>query len=1233
MIMKDYSDITIVIIGNDGTGKTTLVKLLRERGYSAWERSVDNINEYPNSLLNPKEIDKLTLGLFNPDELRNLENKMFRPKTFWFLLDSDIEIIKKRIDNRSEKDHIFETSKSLHYFRKRYLQFAYSLGIPIINNNESLEITYDSIIEFITNTKKYYDIHNFMLHGKSQNDLQQYIHTEYINKTEDFLYPLLSNLFGPINESNSDKIIEPNDIICTNNEITGPTGRICTNNKINSEGNKITGPTGLICTNNKINNNIWLEKLVEGESKQVYIIRDKWDYFKNKVIIFLKPTIYSHSRQSTGEIKGIEKIRASATNFFLEIMWRNGLDHSYYCINNNGVILSELIKDIPMIEVVVKRYCAGTDKHSYYGMVNMSNFCDLRENVSADPKYKGGAYVRFDWRNPNHLINGRNPVESPWYYIYENKVGKEKFFEEFLCKYCKPLGDKCLPEHLAKREIDVDTAKRNVLKLFYSISHYFDMMGLEIQDACFMIDRSGSLFWSEINQDCMRIKSKNNSFDKDIWRTGGSDVKEKILDKWGQFNPLLSQCLIKNTFLSEHCYERYPYHNYLIKELEMIEPDAEYNKIYQELLPITSKRVMVTCDLYNGKPTLVKSGKVMEHHSNEDINKALEFISVFPDILVVDLNGAMGEGNNRKLIKENATKYYTHCGGGLRTIEDIQDVLSASARRIVVSTNISKDFIDRIPKERLIVELSINENNQILTHGRKGFNNNNLLEVLDYLSKLGVEAISVTFHKTEGHLSGIDRIHVSNVYNILSNYKFEKIYIAGGISTIDDIKFIWSLGCIPQLGSALWKKHILVGDIYCAMLSATDESEIPAIIQSNDGKVKGLIYMNKQSIMKTCEDRLLWRYSRRHRRIMLKGESSGNIQKILKMSVDCDSDTLLITVDSSKPFCHTGNTSCFSLQTSIKGNLIDLMNHISHASKDPSGYSNRMIKYPGLALMKTMEEFWEVVTTDYLGSTDEILNHKIRECCDFLAHFLMYLSSHNVNMEDIFNELNARRWNPKLITPSQSSSNNVFVIGITGNKYSKKTDDFAENILGIRILRGSGRDMRISYNIIDPDKIKQYGFLENKSLSFVGVRPKDMPSLLSTGKINAAITYNTVMDNFPEVSQLLTSIPDPDLSLCLIHRVNETVSIDQSNKILVAAEHPIHVEKFLYNRFKLTDKFSLDRIIGSSETFLVNPTSKKYTLCDALVESGKTLHENGLAVWETILPHGNVTIGLYISKD
>lgn len=1200
---------TIIVIGNDGTGKTSIVKYLRECGYSAWERSVFDIEAYPKHLVSPKEIDKLTLSLpldvIDSESFSNLEKRMFQDKVYWFLLDLDVETIQNRISKRDILDPIYETSNSLSYYRKRFLQFAYSMGIPVISNVGSLEDTVSHMLDFIRTPGKYQTIHNFMLHGKTKADLERYINYIPPSYEGDFLYPILSSVFG---------------------EISPEISKSCSDD-------------------------IGIYKLIEGESKQVFCIWDRWGYFHNKVIIFLKPTIYSHSKQSTGEITGLEKIRAKATNYFLEIMWRNGLNHSYYCVNNNGVILSERINDVPLIEVVVKRYCAGTDKYSYYGMNNMENFCYHKESGSTDARYTGGPYVRFDWRNPNHIVtydnSMRNPVESPWYYIYESKVGKERFFTEFLQKYCKPLGDKCIPEHLAKREINTETAKRSVLRMFYSISYYLHKMNLEIQDVCFMVDKTGSLFWSEINQDCMRIKPINpelTGYDKDLWRVGGSDAKQNILDKWGEFNPLLASCLTESTFLSEECYKTYPYYREIRDEITKIDADDEYKSLYRSLLPIAPRRVMVTCDIYDGKPALVKSGTVVEYHSDENVDKALQYISIFPDILTVDLNAALSEGNNRELIKNNATKYYTHCGGGIRSIHDVQDILSTSARRIVISTNLSEEFIRQIPKDRLIVELSVNEKNEIMTHGRKGIYGSSLVSTAEYLYNNGVQSISVTFHKTEGHLKGLDKSQVQRVYDILSVHKFDKIYIAGGISSIEDMEFIWSLGeksqkviAIPQLGSAIWKGKLSIGEIYCAMLSATDESEIPAIIQSNDGKVKGLIYLNREAIINTCKDRLLWRYSRRHDRVMLKGESSGNVQKVIKMSVDCDADSLLITVDTTHPFCHTGNTSCFSLQTSIKGNLVDLMQHIAKSSQSPSSYSNRMTKYPGLALMKTMEEFWEVVTSEHISNNGEKLDllakHKLRECCDFLAHFLMYLTSRNVNIEDIFNELNARRWNPRLIRPIPQDQSDVYVIGITGNKYSKKTDDFIKDILGIRLIRPNGRDMKIDYEVVDFDKVKEAGIPSDRLLSFVGVRPKDMPTLLTTGKINAAVTYNTVMENFPTVSKLVTSIPDYDLRLALIHRNDEEININQEGKILIAAEHPIHVETHLYKKFGLTDKFSLDRVIGSSETFLVNTTSKKYSLCDALVDSGLTLKENGLEIWDTILDRGQVRIGLYAALD
>ncbi len=87
---------------------------------------------------------------------------------------------------------------------------------------------------------------------------------------------------------------------------------------------------------------------------------------------------------------------------------------------------------------------------------------------------------------------------------------------------------------------------------------------------------------------------------------------------------------------------------------------------------------------------------------------------------------------------------------------------------------------------------------------------------------------------------------------------------------------------------------------------------IPAIIQDHrTGKVLMLGYMNKQTLKETIEgDRpVFWSRSRKDR--WIKGETSGNIQKIKEILFDCDGDALVIKVEQKGPVCHTKHLSCF----------------------------------------------------------------------------------------------------------------------------------------------------------------------------------------------------------------------------------------------------------------------------------------------------------------------------------
>lgn len=105
---------------------------------------------------------------------------------------------------------------------------------------------------------------------------------------------------------------------------------------------------------------------------------------------------------------------------FLEMLKRNNIKHSYICINKEGIILSHLV-EVNALEIVFKKEWLGTDKYSYMGMQKCRQICD------ANNCYAGGIYVRFDWRNPNHIFTVAPSItlnEDPYYYLVEKNVGK-----------------------------------------------------------------------------------------------------------------------------------------------------------------------------------------------------------------------------------------------------------------------------------------------------------------------------------------------------------------------------------------------------------------------------------------------------------------------------------------------------------------------------------------------------------------------------------------------------------------------------------------------------------------------------------------------------------------------------------------------------------------------------------------------------------------------------------------
>lgn len=87
---------------------------------------------------------------------------------------------------------------------------------------------------------------------------------------------------------------------------------------------------------------------------------------------------------------------------------------------------------------------------------------------------------------------------------------------------------------------------------------------------------------------------------------------------------------------------------------------------------------------------------------------------------------------------------------------------------------------------------------------------------------------------------------------------------------------------------------------------------LPAVVVEEKTKeILMLAYMNKEAYQKTLETKKTWFYSRSRQTLWNKGETSGHVQHVQSLYLDCDQDSIVIIVNQIGPACHTGEKTCF----------------------------------------------------------------------------------------------------------------------------------------------------------------------------------------------------------------------------------------------------------------------------------------------------------------------------------
>ena len=189
-------------------------------------------------------------------------------------------------------------------------------------------------------------------------------------------------------------------------------------------------------------------------------------------------------------------------------------------------------------------------------------------------------------------------------------------------------------------------------------------------------------------------------------------------------------------------------------------------------------------------------------------------------------------------------------------------------------------------------------------------------------------------------------------------------------------------------------------------LKFDEKGLIPAIVQDHYTKqVLTLAYMNAETLALTIAEGRTVFWSRSRQEIWRKGETSGNVQRVVSITADCDKDALVIDVVKSGPACHTGAESCFFnpvyvsdevKQFSWEG-LYRLIQGRRTQPKEGSYTTYLFEKGRDKILKKVGEECTEVL----IGGAKNDREETIYEIADLAYHVLVLMVEMGITLEDI----------------------------------------------------------------------------------------------------------------------------------------------------------------------------------------------------------------------------------------
>ena len=420
-------------------------------------------------------------------------------------------------------------------------------------------------------------------------------------------------------------------------------------------------------------------------------------------------------------------------------------------------------------------------------------------------------------------------------------------------------------------------------------------------------------------------------------------------------------------------------------------------------------------DLLGGKAVQLQRGDRTKRVVEVDDPVALaERFARYGEVAVIDLDAAFGTGDNLEVIEQILARVPARVGGGIRSHERADHLLRLGARRLIIGTRATPDFLAHYPAERLIAAID-SRGGEVVTEGwQRGVGEGPIDRARALAPWVG--GFLYTLVDGEGMMGGIDLDAVRALRAAVDR----PIVAAGGIHTVEEICALAEIDVSTQLGMALYTGKLDLADVFISLLrfGPPQRAEGPPLVAvvtcDQDGEVLMQAWADDAAVRETLTTGQAHYHSRSRGALWRKGATSGHTQRVRTVRFDCDRDALRYVVEQEGRACHLPQDGCFG-EARFRLEALERILHARRASADEGSYSRRLLTEPGLVEAKLREEVGELIE----AQTERDI---VWESADVVFFVLARLAREGIPWHRVLAELEGRQGRRRgAVAPTQGA--------------------------------------------------------------------------------------------------------------------------------------------------------------------------------------------------------------------